>query len=73
MTTPELPMPAKSPPLILIEEGVYTRLGAWIWWRSRNKNFGGRRPVDTWFGHDDQPEDRQLVLDEISRLTGGNR
>lgn len=45
---------------------VYTDEGIQIWLRSRNRNLGGRRPIDLLA--DDQID---VVLDEVRRVVGG--
>lgn len=45
---------------------VYTDEGIQIWLRSRNRNLGGRRPIDLLA--EDQVE---VVLDEVQRVVGG--
>jgi uncharacterized protein (DUF2384 family) len=45
---------------------VYTDEGIQIWLRSRNRNLGGRRPIDLLA--EDQVE---VVVDEVQRVGGG--
>lgn len=45
---------------------VYTDEGIQIWLRSRNRNLGGRRPIDLLA--DDRVDE---VLDEVQRVIGG--
>lgn len=58
------------PPIVLQDEGVYTHEGAYIWWRAANKNLDNQRPVDLWWSRNEDL--KRMVLDEVSRLTGGN-
>lgn len=47
---------------------VYTEQGIEIWWRARNRMFGGLTPASLLNGSD---EDRGRVLAEAERIAGG--
>lgn len=57
------------PPIRLQEAGIYNHEDAYIWWRTPNFNLNGKRPVDMWL--DNNTGERDLVRDEMSRLTDG--